>query len=138
MVDDFGIKYRSKEDAIHLLVYLRKKYESTTDWKGERYIGITLVWDYVNRWVDLSVPEYIEKALKRYCTPPYNCNHRSPHDWLKPQYGASAQMTEDPNFSPLLDSSGKHRLQEIIGTILYYARVINTPLLPALGSIVFE
>ena len=138
MVDDFGIKYRSKEDALYLLACLRKKYEIATDWKGERYIGIIFVWDYVNRWVDLSMPGYIEKALKRFCTPPYTCNQYSPHASLKPQYRASAQITEDPDISPLLDSNGKHCLQEIIGTILYHARVINNPLLPALGSIASE
>ena len=138
MVDDFGIKYRSKEDALYLLACLRKKYEIATDWKGERYIGIIFVWDYVNRWVDLSIPGYIEKALKLFCTPPYTCNQYSLHASFKPQYAASAQMIEDPDFSPLLDSNGKHCLQEIIGTILYHARVINNPLLPALGSIVSE
>ena len=138
VVDYFGIKYRSKEDDLHLLACLRKKYEITTDWKGERYIAITLVWDYVNRWLDLSMPGYIEKAFKCVCTPPYKCNQYSPHDSLKPQYGASAQMREDPDLSPFLDSNGKYRLQEIIGTILYHVQVINSPLIPALGSIASE
>ena len=34
-VDDFGIKYFSKEDADHLLNALKSAYEITVDWKGK-------------------------------------------------------------------------------------------------------
>ena len=46
VVDDFGIKYHHKHDALHLLEVLKKKYTITTDWKGELYIGISLKLDY--------------------------------------------------------------------------------------------
>lgn len=32
VIDDFGIKYRSKEDTLHLSSYLREAYEITTNW----------------------------------------------------------------------------------------------------------
>ena len=63
MVDDSGIKYRSKEDALHLLFCLREAYEITTDWNGELYIGIILSWEYVKYTVDISMQGYIEKAF---------------------------------------------------------------------------
>ena len=46
MVDNFGVKYNGKEHAQHLVVSLEAaKYRVKTDWKGKKYIGITLDWD---------------------------------------------------------------------------------------------
>ena len=42
VVDDFGIKYVNKSDAEHLMAVLKKDYEVTEDWNGERYIGMHL------------------------------------------------------------------------------------------------
>ena len=43
VVDDFGIKYYSKDDALHLLTYLYSLYEITTDWIGSLYTRLTLL-----------------------------------------------------------------------------------------------
>jgi len=64
VVDDFGIKYVSKEHADHLIHTLEKKYTISQDWTGATYLGLTLKWDYENNTVDLSMPGYIEKALQ--------------------------------------------------------------------------
>ena len=63
VVDDFGIKYEHSADARHLMNVLKQQYAVTEDWKGERYIGIKLDWDYVKRQVHLSMPDYVKKAL---------------------------------------------------------------------------
>jgi hypothetical protein len=39
-VDDFGVKYVGKEYADHLLNVLQEHHKVTTDWTGNRYIGI--------------------------------------------------------------------------------------------------
>ena len=41
-VDDFGIKYHTKNDAQHLLDAIGKSYKYTTDWTGSNYCGLTL------------------------------------------------------------------------------------------------
>jgi hypothetical protein len=46
VVDDFGVKYVGKENALHLKHVLEEHYQLTCDWDGCRYIGITLDWDY--------------------------------------------------------------------------------------------
>jgi hypothetical protein len=56
-VDDFGIKYFSKADAQHLFSALEEKYVIMTNWTGLTYLGFTLVWNYAEGWVDLSMPE---------------------------------------------------------------------------------
>jgi hypothetical protein len=42
VVDDFGIKYESEQDANHLLNALRDLYGITADWTGKLYCGLTL------------------------------------------------------------------------------------------------
>ena len=64
VVDDFGMKYVGKENAMHLINILKEHYEISEDWSGEKYIGITFDWDYRNRKVHLTMPGYIAKALK--------------------------------------------------------------------------
>ena len=64
-VDDFGIEYTDINDANHLLVSLRRKYDVTTDWSRSLYCGITLKWDYIKRPVHLSMPRYIANVLQK-------------------------------------------------------------------------
>ena len=49
VVDNFGIKYRHKKDADHLISELQTKYEVTQDWTGGLYCGMKLKWDYKTR-----------------------------------------------------------------------------------------
>ncbi len=56
VVDDFGVKYVGKEHADHLIATLRKHYASVTeDWEGKLYVGITLDWNYEEKWLDTSM-----------------------------------------------------------------------------------
>ena len=41
-VDDFGVKYFSKEDANHLFQALQQHYKISTDWSGSNYCGLSL------------------------------------------------------------------------------------------------
>jgi hypothetical protein len=45
VVDDFGVRYTKKEDALHLLATLEGRYIAKADWDGNRYCGLTLEWD---------------------------------------------------------------------------------------------
>ena len=66
VVDDFGMKYVREKHALHLRKTLEEDYTVTTEWDGARYIGISLDWDYKRQQVHLSMPEYVEKALKQF------------------------------------------------------------------------
>lgn len=63
VVDDFGIKYIGKENALHLINALEDFYEVEVDWKGSLYCGITLDWHYEDKYVDISMPNYMQKQL---------------------------------------------------------------------------
>jgi hypothetical protein len=70
VVDDFGVKYVGEENAQHLLDTVQKNYKCSCDWKGERYCGLTIKWDYAGQKVHLSMPGYVRKALIRFRHPP--------------------------------------------------------------------
>jgi hypothetical protein len=138
VVDDFGVKYVGKQHVDHLLHALQLQYKITSDWKGELYCGITLKWDYKNGTVDLSMPGYIERALHKFQHPkPYRPEH-APYAWNAPVYGKKTQLTAPADDSPLLDKAGTTRVQQVIGTALYYARAIDMTALVAIGSISAE
>ena len=65
-VDDFGVKYFSKDDAHHLLTAVQANYDTTVDWSGKLYCGLDLDWDYDNATVLVSMKGYVERALKRF------------------------------------------------------------------------
>ena len=66
VVDNFGVKYVDKNDVEHLITSIKSNYELTVDSTGNLYCGISLGWDYVNRWVDISMPGYIKKKMQEY------------------------------------------------------------------------
>jgi hypothetical protein len=55
VVDDFGVKYVSKEHVDHLIWCIKQKYQLTGDWTGNLYCGIKLNWDYDARTLDISM-----------------------------------------------------------------------------------
>ena len=67
MVDDFGVKYSRKEDVDHLLHILKREFTAVLeDWEGKLYCGISLDWNYEERWLDISMPGYIQRVLQKY------------------------------------------------------------------------
>ena len=135
VVDDFGVKTVGQEHANHLLSALRDLYSVTADWGGTKYLGLQLKWNYVHRTCDISMPDYVATALHRFQHPFPKRPEHSPHAWLEPNYGATVQL------SPLLDTTAKlspasiTRLQQVVGTLLYYARAVDTTMLVALGTL---
>jgi hypothetical protein len=135
VVDDFGVKYTNQDDADHLLHTLEKLYTVSTDWTGSKYCGMTLTWDYKNRTCDISMPGYIDRALHRFSHPQPSRPQHAPHAWQRPIYGARTQYATDEDTSPLLSSTDTKRVQEVLGTLLFYARAVDPTMLVAIGDI---
>jgi hypothetical protein len=135
VVDNFGVKYVGRENDEHLMDLLRKIYSITADWTGSKHIGLTLKWDYEARTCDLSMPDYIGKALQRFEVPTPTRAQHSPHAWLAPVYGTGPQLTKPIDDSTPLDKKGLTRLQQVIGTTLYYARAVDNTMLVSLGTL---
>ena len=98
VVDNFVIKYASKQDADHLLQALRVKYIISTDWDASLYIGITLDWNYTAGYVDLFMPKYVARALhkfqqtlQKFCPNGFNKPENYPHKHVEPNYCQKVQ-----------------------------------------------
>ena len=66
MVDDFGVKYQGKEYTQHLINALEQDNKVSEDWEGEKYIGLTIDWDYEKGEVHVSMSGYVSKALQQF------------------------------------------------------------------------
>ena len=135
VVDDFGVKYTGKEHALHLAAALKENYDITTDWTGSLFIGISLKWDYSKRTVQLSMPNYINKMLQRYQHPKPTTPEHSPHRATDRQIGVKVQLTEPIDKTPTLSKQQRIDIQRVIGTLLYYGRVVDPTISVALSSI---
>jgi hypothetical protein len=139
VVDDFGVKYTNKEDADYLITSLKAcNYQLSTDWGGSRYCGLTLKWDYKTRTCDISMAGYIKHALQRFHHPAPAHPERSPHLWERPDYGSKSQLTPVIDTSEPITPEEKLRLQEVLGTLLYYAGAIDSTLLRAFSELSTE
>jgi hypothetical protein len=138
VVDDFGVKYVSKDDVDHLVSSIKKSYKLTEDWSGNLYCGIKLDWDYVGRTVDISMPGYIAKKLQEYNHITSKNIQTCPYTPAPKQFGSEAQRPLPPDSSPRLDKKGIRRVQQIVGSILYYARAVDMTVLMALSTLAIE
>jgi hypothetical protein len=121
VVDDFGVKYVCKEDVQHLITSIKTDYTITKDWTGNLYYGIQLDWDYEKRTVDVSIPGYVKKKMQEYgCVMKFRIQ-TCPYQPEPKRFGTEAQAPLPPDTSPKLDGKGIKRVQQIVGSILYYA-----------------
>ena len=138
VVDDFLAGYVGKDNAEHLLNILREHYDASVDWRCERFLGITMKWDYDNGTCDLSMPGYVQAALQRFEHPEPTRPQDSPYPWLKPNYGAKTQLPTPNDDSAPLDLAARTRIQEIVGTLLFYCRAVDNTMATALSTLASE
>lgn len=134
VVDDFGVKYIGREHAEHLKSVLEQHYKVTTDWTGERYIGIHLKWDYAKRQVHLYMPGYVKKALLQFQhVLKKKQNQPFPHTPIK--YGAKKQYATEESKAPALNATDKKFVQKVCGKFLFYGRAVDSTLLTPISAI---
>ena len=103
--------------------------------QGNRFIGITLEWDYPNRRVHLSMPGYVQEALVRFKTERPDKPQEQPHRHIPPTFGKSQQYIEDAPESVPATAEEKTYIQQVVGTFLYYSRAMDPTMLVALSAI---
>ena len=135
VVDDFGVKYVGAEHLQHLIKALKDAYEITVDMDGKYMLGMTLEWNYVKKHVDISMPNYIENMLKKFFHKTPSKHQAQPHQWIPPAYGQKVQYSHEPTPSPFLSAKDTTRIQQILGTLLYYGRAVDPTMLPAINDI---
>jgi hypothetical protein len=134
VVDDFGIKVTNMHDMDHLINALKEDYTIAVDMTGSQFCGIQLTWNYAQGHVDCHMPVYINKALMQYQHPkPVTPQHAS-YNAAPIQYGARVQRVEVGTTQLLTPKEIKH-IQDIVGTLLYYAQAVDPTLLATISSI---
>jgi hypothetical protein len=128
-VDDFGISYTGRDNAEHLMASIKKSYDISSNWTGGAYCGLKIDFDYINGTVDLSMPGYIKAYLHKYQHPSPTRPEHAPHQWNMPVYGAKTQYVQDTQDSPALLPKDVTCLQQLGGTLLYYARAVEPTLI---------
>ena len=139
-VDDFGIKYYTKQDAQYLLDSIGSEYKYTCDWTGSNYCGLTLEWNYEKGYIDISMPGYVKKTLKRLQYTPKVSPQYSSHAHIPIVYATkiTRQYATAPDTSPLLNPKDTKYIQSVTGSFLYYRRILEQTILPALNKIASE
>jgi hypothetical protein len=83
----------------------------------------------------MSMPGYIERALQRFQHPAPSTPTFSPHAWKKPINGAKIQFADNANTSEPLNAANINLIQQILGTLLFFACTINSTMLVAIGTL---
>ena len=130
VVDDFGIKYRCIDDFHKLVDCLALLYHVKAQPIATTFLGLTLNHNRITRTMTISMPEYIPALLQLH-RPQGVRSASSPSVYVPPQYGSSApQMSLQDESAPASPSQQKE-LREVIGSLMYYARILDHTMLPA-------
>jgi hypothetical protein len=135
VVDDFGAKTPNRAAAEHLIQALQLMYELHIDWEGKKYLGFNIQFDDTQRAVILDMPKYVPRMLELFHPGRTLKGTATPAIYIPPNYGAKQQGATPPDISPTLNAQETHRLQSIVGSVLFYARAIDYTLLPAVNHV---
>jgi hypothetical protein len=135
-VENFGIKYIGSKHLQHLYNSLCKEtYGIVEDWTGNLYCGITLKWNYEKHHVDLAMPAYVTKQLTKYSLVAPLKSQQCPYAPNPIKYGKDNQLPSPLDESLCLNKAQKKRIQQIVGSFLYYAQAVDPTILMALSEI---
>ena len=81
------------------------------------------------------MPNYVTKVLHKFQHPTPKRAQYAPHQWTRPNHGATKQLATTLDTSPPIPEERKHSIQQIIGKFLYYARTVDCTMLPALNTL---
>jgi hypothetical protein len=84
------------------------------------------------------MPGYIKSALHKYQHPAPARPEHSPHTWNPLIYGAKTRFVSDPKPSPTISDKDVNKLQQLTGTLLYYARAVDPTLIMPINVLASE
>jgi hypothetical protein len=137
VVEDFAGKYVGKQHAEHIRNALLHTYELTTDWTATVYSRMTLKWDYTKRTCDISMPGYVSNILIKFQHDALNHPQHTLSRYVMPVYGAKTQYAAR-DVAPPLTAQQCLTIQNVTGSVLYYARAEDLTVLMPLNDIATE
>ena len=116
-VENFGIKYFSKDYGHHLINTVENYYNVTVDWEGKLYCGINLKWNHKKVYLNVYMDNYDRRDLHWSKTTQKYTTRTSPYG-----HNISQKPTPTSTAAPL-DTKGKRRVQYIAGNLIYYYKI---------------
>ena len=99
---------------------------------------MTLKWDHAKVFVNISMPNYVQKKLGEY----KHKNPQSPQNcpWAPPpvKYGGESNLLIQEEISPPATEEEKKYVQKVLGSFLFYARAIDMTILHSLSAMASE
>eukprot|EP00957_Ditylum_brightwellii_P056791 4304293-Ditylum_brightwellii.AAC.1 len=105
------------------------------DWTGLHYCSISLDWDYSKRILDINMHKYIAEQIIEYAHPKPKKPQHSPFKAPLPTFGKDSQKPIDHHIAPVISKEAKLHILQIVGSLLYYGRVIDNTIFKALNTI---
>ena len=107
------------------------------DWQGNNFCGLTYDWNYKDGYVDVSMPNYVQKPLTWLNHKPVKYPQYSPHKHIPVIYSKQGdrQYTTTPDTTQLLSPTETKYIQSIVGSFLYYGRALDCTILTVLNEI---
>eukprot|EP00804_Cyclotella_cryptica_P013561 CCRYP_012917-RA/>CCRYP_012917-RA protein AED:0.40 eAED:0.40 QI:0/-1/0/1/-1/1/1/0/288 len=94
-----------------------------------------LDWDYAKCRVHLSMPGYVDKAIRQF----QHSKPKAPQHALFPttpiKYDARIQSTKEPSMLSLLDQKGTKFIQQVCGKFLFLSHAVDPTLLCPISAI---
>jgi hypothetical protein len=84
------------------------------------------------------MPGYIKAALHKYQHPALARPEHAPHTWNPPIYRAKTQFVNEEITSPALSDKDVKKLQQLTGTLLYYAQAVDPTLIMPINFLASE
>ncbi len=81
------------------------------------------------------MPAYVPDKLHEFGHTPHKRPQHCPYMPQEPRFGKAAQEPAPADTAPPLDPKGKTRIQQIVGSFLYYGRAVDITILKALNSL---
>ena len=128
------MKYNSKAALDALVKVLEKEYVVKVDLTGGKYVGVSLDWDYTSNTLDADMPNVVTTALARFCPDGDPRPSDTPGNYEPPQYGALDLGATVDNTAPV-SAADKAFIMAVVGVFLFYARMIDHTMLPAVTFI---
>jgi hypothetical protein len=84
------------------------------------------------------MPGYIKAAFHKYQHPAPARPEHAPNTWHPPIYGAKTQFVTETITSPTLSDKEINKLQQLTGTLLYYASAVDPTLIMPINVLASE
>jgi hypothetical protein len=98
---------------------------------------MTLKWDYYKRTCDISMPGYVSNVLSKFLHDAPKHPQHTPSRYVTPVYGAKTKYATKDETPPLMAQQCL-TIQNVTGSVLYYAQAVDPTVLMPLNDIAME